>query len=248
MQPMTSLLLKITFAIVILASINMPEAVRAQEKPFEIGFKLFTGIPMGDFSEHIGSPGFGLEGHYGYRIPNTPVTIGYELSYFNYGRHDYTETLTPDLFRTNRVISTRNNMTSLHLLVRLGPQYGMIRPYIDGLFGLNYLYTRSHIRDNNIFDDDQKYSLHHFDDTVLSYGAGAGFRIKVQEVERLLNPDSKTYWYLDLRAVYQRGGSARYLLQDSLIATDGTMIFSPERSHTDILSLQVGFSLFFSGN
>jgi len=248
MKQRFALLSKTILAFVFLWYVKPPEAVQAQEKPFEVGFKLYTGIPMNDFGDHVGSPGFGLEGHYGYRFPHTPLTVGYELSYFNYGRRDHTETITPDLFRTNRVISTRNNMASLHLLARLGPHYGMIRPYIDGLFGMNYLYTRSHIRDNNIFDNDQKFSLYHFDDTVLSYGAGAGFRIKVQEVERLLNPDSKTFWYLDIRAAYLRGGSARYLLQEPAIATDGSMIFTPERSHTDILSLQVGFTLFFSGN
>jgi hypothetical protein len=183
---------------------SVSTALKAQTH-FNLAFQV--GVPIGEFRENTEAVGAGFKA--GLFVPfadNIPVYFGLDFGYMVYGAN--TQFVNENLQVTasngavlgsipiNLRVQTNNNLINGHAVLRLKAPLANVQPYVDGLIGLNYLYTRTKILDetsNVINAQTQEQSV------VLSYGGAFGLQIKLSENFRL-----------DARGVYLIGGKARY--------------------------------------
>ncbi|WP_263784396.1 hypothetical protein [Salinibacter grassmerensis] len=81
-------------------------------------------------------------------------------------------------------VSTNNNVVETHLSVRLQSRTGRFRPYVEGLAGFKYLFTRTTVGDDDFGEDDLGDDIAgstNYDDFALSGGAGAGVDVRVYQ-------------------------------------------------------------------
>ena len=209
----------------------------AQDGP-EFDIDLALGLPQGEFSEHVTNPGFGGTLFGGIGLGGTPLVVGLTGTFLVYGieRRRVPFSLTvPDV---TVEVETRNNIFSGHLVLRLRLPQSRVKPYLDGLLGFNYLYTRTTVEDDRGTEDERIASTRNFDDAALSYGVGAGLKIRVHRSEEGTIRVGLGFRYLV-------GGSAEYLTEGAIMRTGETLTFDTERSATDLLVPHLGFALEF---
>lgn len=222
----------------------------SHSQELQAALDLGVGIPQGDFrdqSDHIGG-GVNLMG--GYRFANSPVMLGLEFGFMNFGtdtRDEPISTTIPDLR-----VEVENSYNLVHgdLLLRLIAPPSTFRPYVDGLLGFNYFFTETVIRDrDDFFDDDEVLSDTNFEDTALSYGFGAGLQIRVWQrkgeisnIEGDIEPSSV---YLNLRGRYMFGREAEYLQKGSIKTESGQVSYDVSQSTTDLLHIKIGVGVNF---
>jgi len=196
-------------------------------------------LPQGEFGKQVDNLGYGLSGEFMFLSPKpvSPFGIGLNLGYYVYGmesrREPWSHTI-PDVYLN---VNRTNNLLNFHIVFELGMPTGIIRPYIQGLFGGNYLYTETSV--NGDYDNNNIASNTNFDDWAWSYGAGGGIAI-------LLSGDPVTEMgaiYLDLKGRYLFGSKADYLKEGSIQIINSKVIYNPSQSKTDILTLHLGIRI-----
>jgi opacity protein-like surface antigen len=212
----------------------------ATAQSWQGGADFLVGVPQGEFKKNVDKAGFGVTGNIGYAPEGAPVMIGFEIGFMNYGSLDRREpfsTTIPDVFVN---VSTTNNFALGHLLLRLQPNTGTFRPYLQGMVGTNYLFTETKIENINV-PGQEVASSNNLSDWAFSYGAGAGimFRVATPEEEGI------TDVFIDLGARYVFGGEAEYLKEGSVRAVSGRVEYDILRSKTDLVEFQLGVSVRF---
>lgn len=217
-----------------------------QEGQFALNF--LTGRPRGEFEDNVEDLGFGLDALLAFRPGVSPVLLGMNLGFAIYGsetRHGvpFSETI-PDV---TVAVQTSNNIVLFHALVRLQGNQGRLRPYMDGLIGLHYLFTETSIQDEDAFLSDEIASSTTQQDVAFSYGAGGGVMLEVYENKKKRNDGFSKLKkvFVDFRVRYSFGGQATYLKEGSITRVDGDVSISPIRSHTDLLTYHLGFAITF---
>ncbi|MDZ7269041.1 MAG: outer membrane beta-barrel protein [candidate division KSB1 bacterium] len=212
----------------------LPAAALAQNG--QAGLHLLAGIPQGEFADNVDQPGWGLSGQIGYAPQTNPYFVGLEVGYLVYGDKSrfvpFSSTI-PDVIVE---VNTTNNILTAHALLRLQSNVGTLRPYGEGVFGLNYLFTRTTIRNSDFFTAEVAGTTNQ-DDVALSYGGGGGVMLRVHESSKLGRTREVL---LDLRLRYLVGGEADYLNEASLRREDGGIGYAVKRSKTDLFTIQVG--------
>lgn len=140
--------------------------------------------------------------------------LGVELGFMVYGSETRREPFSSTIPNVFVDVTTRNNFFLAHLLVRLQPHTGAVRPYLQGMVGLNYLYTRTSIENTGNVGEEIASSEDAIDN-AFSYGGGVGGMIRVWSrddedtggLEEVL---------IDLDARYVLGQEARYLKEGSI--------------------------------
>lgn len=208
-----------------------------------------VGIPQGDFrqqSDHIGG---GLNFMGGYRFPNSPVMIGLEFGFMNFGTDTREEALSSTIPDLRVEVENSYNLVHGDILLRLIAPPAQIRPYVDGLFGFNYFFTETVIRDRDDFFDEEKLSDTNFEDTALSYGFGAGLQIRVwqnrEEVTRSAEDIEPSSVYINLRGRYMFGREAEYLQKGSISTDNGRVTYDVTQSTTNLLHIKIGVGVNF---
>ena len=146
---------------------------------FQAGGNFTLGFPQNEFKENIDNLGYGGTGFFAYRFPQSPLLIGASASFLIYGRETREEPFSTTIPDVSVDVTTTNSIIMGHLFLRLQPPRGSILPYLDGLFGFNYLSTRTTIE--NQANDEEVASSTNFDDITFSYGAGGGLMIRVYQ-------------------------------------------------------------------
>jgi len=215
----------------------------AQVQP-EVTGNFSVGLPQGGFGDNVTRAGVGGTLMAGLRFQGTPALIGLDFGYMNYGierRSEPFSTTIPDV-RVN--VRTTNDIILTHLLLRMQPEDGAVRPHVDGLFGFKYLFTNTRIEDRS--SRDPIASSVNFDDFALSFGVGGGFDIRLaQPSPRSDGQPSVRAVYLNLGARYLFGEEAEYLRRGSIERTDDGLVFDVRRSRTDLLTFGLGVTLQF---
>ncbi len=194
----------------------------------QVNLRGTVGIPRGGLRNNISGVGGRLHGYIGGWIGRRPLLVGLDLGILNYGRTTdqvpFSRTVGP---RVPVEVSTNNNVVETHLSLRLQPRTGRFRPYVEGLAGFKYLFTRTTVGDDDFGNDelgddelgDDIAESTNYDDFALSGGAGAGIDVRVYQQRE----PGKT-----LRAVgvhlgvqYLLGQEAEYLAEGDLTDENG---------------------------
>lgn len=211
-------------------------SVPVDAQNFEVGGDFIIGFPQNEFRDNIDDEGYGASGHFGYFLGDTPIMVGADFGFLNYGTLKHFEPFSPDIPEVVVEVRTTNNILMAHGFLRLQPQNGPVRPYIEGLLGFKYLFTRSSIIDD--FSNESIASSTNFDDFAGSWGVGTGLDIRLWESSRRGGFAEVS---LTLSARYLWGSEADYLRKGSIRHDpDGGITFFVFRSNTDMLVPSIG--------
>ncbi|MFC1552185.1 hypothetical protein ACFL6P_06410 [Candidatus Latescibacterota bacterium] len=228
--------------LLITALILLPQDIFSNDI-FNAGLSFDIVTPQNDFKDNLDRNGYGGSG-YALVQPNplVPVKFGLELGFANYGNESRREPFSHTIPDVTVNVKRNNNMFLGHLLLRGQKEFGNVSPYIDGLFGLTYLWTTTTIEgDENI---EPIASSQNIDDIVLSYGFGGGVMLKVWS-GTIPEMDTGSV-YIDLKVRYLSGGEAEYLKEGAIAMGDnGKVTYDITESRTDMMLYQIGVSVGF---
>lgn len=213
----------------------------SQEIDLELNFD--AGVPQGEFDQQLDRLGWGIGLMGGYRIQNTPLLVGLDIGFLNFGRDVRDEPLSTTIPDLRVEVENSYNMFRADVLLRLIAPPSVIRPYVDGLFGLNYFFTETVIRERGSLSQEDKLRDTNFEDTTLNYGFGSGIYIRVyrnrQPTESVedFTPGSV---YLNLSGRYMFGREADYLQEGSISRENGEVFYDVSRSETNLLYFKFG--------
>jgi len=213
------------------------------------GINFTIGQPMGEFKENVDRLGWGISGHFLFlpQTENNPFSLGLNVGFLNYGNESRREPFSSTIPDVTVDVDRSNNLVNFHVLFQLAMTTGIIRPYIEGLFGGSYLFTETSIKSRGT---EEVASSTNFDDFAWSYGGGGGFLIKLSSND---DPDEEvSAVFLDLKARYIPGSEAEYLKEGSVRINNGTVVYDVVKSKTDLLTFHLGvvieFNSIFAGN
>ncbi len=210
---------------------------------FRGGINFTYGVPKGQFGSLVDSKGFGLSGDIGYLVPGSPLTVGLALGYLQYGSEERRTSFSTTVPDVTVNVSTTNSIALAHLLLRLQPDAGTVRPYADGLVGLHYLFTTTTVKNRGGFDEEIA-SSNNLGDVAFSYGGGGGLMVQVYDAPEQDGSGIKQV-LVDVGARYLVGGEAEYLKEGSIKRENGTARYSALRSKTDLMTFHLGVSVVF---
>lgn len=220
--------------LLLLSSAFLSASVAAQN--LEVGGDFIIGLPQNAFRDNIDDEGYGGSGHFGYFLGDTPLMIGADVGYLNYGTVKRFEPFSDEIPEVVVRVQTTNNILLAHGFLRVQPRDGALRPYVEGLLGFKYLFTRSSIIDE--FYDDPIASFTNFDDLAGSWGVGTGLDIRLWEGSRRQGIADVS---LSIGAKYLWGSEAEYLKKGSIRPDpDGGVTYLVFRSRTNMLVPSIG--------
>ncbi len=221
----------------VLACLSAPAAAQN----FEVGGDFIIGFPQNQFRDNINDEGYGGSAHFGYFLGDTPIMVGADVGFLNYGTVKHHEPFSPDIPEVTVEVRTTNDIVMTHGFVRLQPQHGPVRPYVEGLLGFKYLFTQSSIIDD--FSDQTIASSTNFDDFAWSWGVGTGLDIRLWKNQRRHGIADVS---LTVGAKYLWGSDADYLKKGSIRHDPhGGVTFLVFRSRTDMLVPNIGARIRF---
>ena len=209
----------------------------------QAGINFSLAFPQGEFGKQVDNLGYGLSGEFLFLSPKplAPFGIGIDLGFYTYGNESRSEPMW-NIPEVSLMVDRSNNLVNFHVLFELGLPVGSIRPYVQGLFGGQYLYTETSVKNEN--NQEEFASSTNFEDWAWSYGAGGGLSI-------LLSGDPITEMgaiYLDLKGRYLFGSEAEYLKEKSVQVIGQQVIYHPSKSKTDMLTIHAGVRIALNFN
>ena len=207
---------------------------------FQAGGGFAVVFPQGDFKDHLDNEGYGFSGLISIEMPKSFLSIGSYFGIMIYGRETRREPFSTTIPDVTVEVETRNLLFTGHLLLRAQPTTGVVRPYVDGLFGLHYLMTDTSIesREQDVASDTN------WDDATSSYGGGGGVMFIVYSREGAMRGERLDV-SVDIGVHYLKGGEAEYLKEGSIQRQNGSVTYELEESETDILMSYIGVSVLF---
>jgi hypothetical protein len=199
-------------------------------------------FPQGEFKQNIGENGYGISFNGSYQFKELPFSLGLNTGWARYGSETRTETL---IWPVKVDVKTGNDIAFAQLFGRAEYNIGFLNPYVEILFGFNYLYTNTEISDIDSYGFDDVASDTQFDDIDLSYGFAAGTMIKIYDYQG--GNDYLDKLFLDFRMSYMQGGNAEYLREGDLIkGANNEILFNKSESAIDYVTINVGLSFQFN--
>lgn len=205
-----------------------------------LGLSLGGLFPVGAFNDHVSQEGFALGIHYGVKLRKAPVYVGFELSAGFYGythRHEYMNGV-PEV---RLDVVTYNNIVQGHFLLRAEARRGAVRPFVEGLAGLSYLFTDTTISEDDFPWEEIASDINSSDLTVAA-GAGGGLAIHLGWSRRRHPDRARGETVIEVKVRYMAGGRAKYLKQGSIVVEGDDVVYTFERSATSFVTAQVGLS------
>lgn len=208
------------------------------EQRFQGGGHFMLGFPQGEFKDNVDRAGLGGNFCFAYHFPRSMLSAGISFGFLIYGSETRTEPLSPTIPELVVDVRTTNSILLCHAFLRVQPQRGMIRPYLDGLAGLSYLTTDTSIHGSSGWDG--AISSNNYDDLAFSYGAGVGAMVSLVQIRKEGWGSRYFSVELDLGARYLKGGEAGYLKKGSIHRENGLVVYDVYRSKTDLFKTYVG--------
>ena len=225
-----------TVLIMALATIAVLAPFASAQTNFAGGLYFNAGFPQGDFKDQIDRNAYGLSGQFFYAPSKSPLAIGLEIGWMNYGNETRREPFSTTIPDVQVEVKTSNNIAQFFFVLRGQTPTGPIRLYGDALVGLNYLFTETKISD--IGDGEKVASSTNQDDAVFAYGFGGGLQVPVYS--GLIKNKKPLVILIDAGLRYIWGGEAEYLKEGSIRREDGVVTYDLIKSNTDMMRLHVG--------
>jgi hypothetical protein len=212
-----------------------------QAQKFQGGLDFMVGVPKGAFKQNLQRNGYGASGHIGFAPEQNPFLVGIEVGYLNYGSESRREPFSTTIPDVTVDVNTTNNFLAMHFTLRIQPNIGNFRPYIDGLIGGNYLFTTTKIENTNNLSQEVASSTN-VSDWAFSYGGGGGILIRVYSREE---GGKNQEFLLDLGVRYIVGGELQYLKEGSIRRENGRVTYDILQSRTDLMGFLIGVAFRF---
>lgn len=202
----------------------------------QIGANFTVAYPMGEMNTNLQANwglGFGLY-YMGRPHEDTPIYLGADFNYTLYDK--YSENLPPSFpgERLEQVINSNIIMT--HLVMRVSPldDISPVRPYLEGMVGAKFFYTRWKMTsywDGNVEQIDANTDEA---SASLSYGLGGGIQIVPAE-----------NFAIDLRCNYLFGSETDYVRDVVRNPQTDMLEYNFGRTETHMLVPQLGVTFLF---
>ncbi len=200
-------------------------------------------FPTGAFNDHVRQEGYGVACYYARRLGRSPFLVGGEINYSEYGHSRRVEYL-EGIPEVGVDVDTTNSIVQGLLLLRLQPRTGRVLSFVEALAGVGYFWTETTIGDSEA--DEGPYSSEtNLDDFAWTAGLGGGLSIRLSKPRASDLEFARGGAFLEIKARYMAGGRAEYLKKGSIIVDGNSYTFTPERSATSAVTVQIGFSWFF---
>ncbi|MDH7514618.1 MAG: hypothetical protein QHI48_01905 [Bacteroidota bacterium] len=205
-------------------------------------------FPQGDFKEKVDNLGFGLNGDIGYDFPGWPIAVGFQGGYVVYGSETYRTPLSGTI-PINVEVTATNSIVPLHVFLRLIPPKGDVRPYFEGLAGLNIFTTSMSAK--NLNNNEEIAGETKNTDAAFSYGGSGGVLVRVWSgttVDRKDASEQALTVYIDARVRYLYGGNVSYYTESAVYRVGDVVRFDENRittSKTDYITGQIGLVVRF---
>jgi hypothetical protein len=220
--------------------LGVPAPAAASPAEIQFGLSFSPALPRGEFHDLMSRTVWGGAVSFAIRPSRGPLLIGTRLGFGAYDSDGWEAWLgltIPDILVDVR---TTNSVLAWDVFLRLQPERGFLRPYLDLFAGLHFLSTDTRIGDGD-WDDDNSgdMNVNNASDTAFAYGAGAGVMFPLI---RFMHRDGRRVGSLDLDlgVRYARGGRADYLVETGL-----TGVYDTLTSRTDLLTLSAGLTISF---
>jgi len=210
--------------------------------PFQGGVGFIGASPLGAFATSVPDGAGGFLFNLDRSLAHSVFSVGGELGWMVYGdksRDVSLASLIPEVPDAKVTVDTTNAIVLLLGRVRIQPQHGIWRPYVDGVFGFTDIYTDSTVEGGVVCADIQRgcvtatlASQTQSRDFSLSYGWGAGVMIAFSARERAPR--------LDVSVQNLSGGRATYLTEDALHQEGDQLRLDFTRSRTDMITVYIG--------
>jgi hypothetical protein len=230
-------LLRVT--VIIVGLMFCCDAVFAQRYQGTLDFSV--AYPQGDLELEIARKPLGMGLTFGVNLGKSPLILGVDLGILNYGRDTSDEFLYGDPEFDFEVIHSYNIFQGLAFLRFQLVNQGPLRPYLDGLVGINYFWTDTSIADDDL-DEEVTIKVNH-DDAAFTYGIGAGVMYKLGKQKR--NRVKREEFFVDLRFRYIFGGKLEYLTKGSILVDEEEVTYFVSESRSDLYTFQIGFGMTF---
>jgi len=232
-------------------NLSLSSASYAQEG-YELELKALSGIPVGQFVDHLGQTVWGGSLYVSYHPKETPFTIGAQIGIARYGSENISD-IPGHPVGPSAGTDYAYSMFLSHAILRYEPSQTRIIPYLEVLVGVKWLFTKKHLGTTTstpvligdwfmmIDSEDTKTVL---SSVAPSYGLGGGLKLCIIELNKNRNANSSpTFLYLNLQGRYLFGGKARYLRKGGISFQDSQRTLDIHRSRTDMLFFNIGISL-----
>ena len=214
---------------------------------FQGGADFLVGLPQGAFKDNVNRAGYGISGNIGFAPAGYAYMLGVEFGFMNYGTERRREPFSTTIPDVTVDVETTNNFALGHLFLRLQPNSGSVRPYLEGVLGGNYLFTKTTIKNQGNVGEEVASSTN-LDDFAFSYGGGAGLLVVLAryDSEGSRENDSKiSELLLDVRCRYLAGSEAEYLKEGSIRRVAGRVVYDINKSQTNLFTIQIGIAVRF---
>ncbi len=220
-----------TPAVASLAAILASVAAPSIAADLRWGGGALVGSPRGDLGRQIGTGG-GVYGHLLYGPHDSAFALRADGSFFLYGTETQRVPFSSTLPRIEREVRTDNWIGDLVVGPQLTLPKGPVRPYLNAFAGVSYFSTTSELVEP--FPIGPTLSSTNYDDTVFSYGGGAGVLIGL----------GKGGTFLDAGVRWVHGDRASYLAKGDLKDDGhGGVSFDPRRTTGDRLEFRLGVTV-----
>lgn len=231
---------KFTLIIFLLLAV-ISESLFAQEIHAELDLNIAA--PQGEFKDNMDRLGWGFGLMGGYKFEYSPVLIGLEFGFMNFGNDRREEPLSSTIPDLRVDVRNSYNLINGDLLLRFIAPPSMIRPYVDGLIGFNYFYTETVIEERGGSAHSEVMRDTNHEDVTLSYGLGAGLNVRVYQYTGFNDErgtSSPAGIYLNFSGRYMFGRNADYMRKGSIQIEDGEVFYDVFESATNMLYFKAG--------
>ncbi len=224
----------------------IPAPLRAQTR-VETSVGALAGIPTGGFARSLPAACPGITLSAGLRFRDSPLLVGGEFGFLIYGhdrRSDPLSSSRPDLMVPR---SVWNTIMQAHFFARWTFGADPINPFLEVLGGISSLRTDSTVERAALAEDYPGIQSILHTEAAPSAGVGAGVAILLRR-ERAPEPDprrgeprgERRRILLEIGGRFLAGGTAAYLLAESIRIEDGETVYDLLRSGTSRLSVTIG--------
>jgi hypothetical protein len=227
---------------------SLPTHAQENQSPVHIGLYATGALPAPAFKNAVDNRlgGFGagvganvLANPFG-KNKMSPMYLGLDFCYLNFGRDKISETNTSPPYKTSFNFYVVNGIGRIYLHRGEG-----FTPFIDGSMGLKIFNARTKI-DKDAFQtvlaDEQAEVINNTTDTGLGYGIGLGFYTRKYHTNE--SGESRGKASFSIRLMYMWGDETSYVKRGSVAVNNGLVTLEKGYTQTNMLLIQLGAFIF----